>query len=103
MYRRTKINVTSYFLLEQHKSENNDAIIFKIILKGGKSVYLESIPTKISSEYKLHFIETISERINNQICTMTVAKRSSSDGRKIISNGNLDLPKGIKEIKALEM
>lgn len=34
---------------------------------------------------------------------MTVAKGSSSDGRKIISNGNLDLPKGIKEIKALEM
>ena len=93
--------MTSYFLLEQYKSENNDAIIFKIIMKGEKSVNLESIPAKISS--KLHFIQTISERINNQICTMTIAKGSSSDGRKIISNGNLDLPKGIKEIKALEM
>ena len=70
-------------------------------MKEKKSVNLESIPAKIS--YKLHFIQTISERINNQICTMTVAKGSSSDGRKIISNGNLDLPKGIKEIKALEM
>lgn len=93
--------MTSYFLLEEHKSENNGAIIFKIIMKGKKSVNLESIPAKISS--KLHFIQTIAERINNQICTMTVAKGSSSDGRKIISNGNLDLPKGIKEIKALEM
>lgn len=93
--------MTSYFLLEQYKSENNDAIIFKIIMKGEKSVNLESIPAKISS--KLHFIQTVSERINNQICTMTIAKGSSSDGRKIISNGNLDLPKGIKEIKALEM
>ena len=93
--------MTSYFLLEQYKSENNDAIIFKIIMKGEKSVNLESIPAKISS--KLHFIQTVSEGINNQICTMTIAKGSSSDGRKIISNGNLDLPKGIKEIKALEM
>ena len=73
-------------------------------MKGKKSVNLESVSAKISSKYKLHFIQTISERIHSQeICTMTVAKGSSSDGRKIISNGNLDIPKGIKEIKALEI
>lgn len=70
---------------------------------GKKSVNLESVSAKISSKYKLHFIQTISERIHSQICTMKVAKGSSSDGRKITYNGNLDLPKGIKEIKALEM
>lgn len=34
---------------------------------------------------------------------MRVVKGSSSAGRKIIPNGNMDLFKGIKEIKALKM
>ena len=43
-------------------------------MKGKKSVNLESVSAKISSKYKLHFIQTISERIHSQeICTMTAS------------------------------